>query len=84
MTVFQCAVCDPDDPCVLPRAGQLAEYPDTCPWSKEKNRAVWRELVVGGEGKPGCFGAIGLPGKLNDPLCPCGWRSRCKQSQVDS
>jgi len=34
--------------------------------------------------KPGCFGAIGLPGKLNDPLCPCGWILRCKQSQVDS
>jgi hypothetical protein len=47
MTVFQCAVCDPDDPCVLPRAGKLAECPDICPWSKEKNRAVWRKLVVG-------------------------------------
>lgn len=35
------------------------------------------------ETKPGCFGAIGLPGKHNDPECPCGWKDRCRQSQED-
>ena len=35
------------------------------------------------ENKPGCFGAIGLPGKRDDPECPCEWRARCKQSQED-
>jgi hypothetical protein len=33
--------------------------------------------------KPGCFGAIGLPGKRNDPGCPCAWQERCRQSQED-
>ena len=33
--------------------------------------------------KPGCFGAIGLPGKRNDPGCPCAWQKRCRQSQED-
>jgi len=47
MSVYQCSVCDPNDPCILPRAGQLAECPDTCPWSKERNIPVWRKLVVG-------------------------------------
>ena len=35
------------------------------------------------ENKPGCFGAIGLPGKRNDPGCPCAWQERCRQSQED-
>jgi len=35
------------------------------------------------ENKPGCFGAIGLPGKRKDPNCPCEWKDRCRQSQVD-
>jgi len=36
------------------------------------------------ENKPGCFGAIGLPGKRNDPGCPCeAWKDRCRQSQED-
>jgi len=47
MTVYQCSVCDPNDPCILPRAGQLAECPDTCPLSKDGNIPVWRELVIG-------------------------------------
>jgi hypothetical protein len=47
MTVYQCSVCDPNDPGIIPRAGQLAECPDTCQWSKERNIPVWRELVVG-------------------------------------
>jgi hypothetical protein len=35
------------------------------------------------EQKPGCFGAIGLPGKRNDPGCPCAWQEQCRQSQED-
>ena len=35
------------------------------------------------EQKPGCFGAIGQPGKRNDPGCPCAWQERCRQSQED-
>jgi len=28
MTIYQCSVCDPNDPRILPRAGQLAK-PET-------------------------------------------------------
>jgi hypothetical protein len=41
------------------------------------------EYIVTEEQKPGCFGAIGLPGKRNDPGCPCAWQERCRQSQED-
>ena len=48
---------------------------------------VWvdpvREPDLKEENKPGCFGAIGLPGKRNDPGCPCAWQERCRQSQED-
>lgn len=46
MAVFQCDVCDPDDPCVLPKAAKLAKVPDTCPWSEDHNTPVWRRLGV--------------------------------------
>jgi hypothetical protein len=35
------------------------------------------------EDKPGCFGAIGLPGMAGRKDCPCQWAARCKQSQED-
>jgi hypothetical protein len=46
MPVFQCDVCDPDNPCILPCAAKLAETPDACPWSKDGNIPVWRRLGV--------------------------------------
>ena len=51
-------------------------------------RGLWEETKMSTvdlkeENKPGCFGAIGLPGKRNDPGCPCAWQERCRQSQED-
>ena len=51
-------------------------------------RGLWKETKMSTvdlkeENKPGCFGAIGLPGKRNDPGCPCAWQERCRQSRED-
>ena len=49
-------------------------------------RGLWEETKMSTvdlkeENKPGCFGAIGLPGKRTG--CPCAWQERCRQSQED-
>lgn len=70
---------------------------DAVAWHMQENMITWLEVHIKmmengaynppeekEENKPGCFGAIGKPGKRKDPECPCGWKDRCKQSQEDS
>jgi hypothetical protein len=63
------------------RMDEIGELYDKIRQQEQELKAATLELKE--ENKPGCFGAVGLPGKRNDSGCPCNWVDRCKQNQED-